>query len=97
MGVKKRRFTASEKLKVAMEAIRGEQTIAAISSKYNVHSSQISKWKKQAQEYLKAGFANRIETSADYYEKRLAELYQQIGQLKVENDFLKKKCDLFEE
>lgn len=97
MRAKKRRFSASEKLKVAMEAIKSEQTIAAISSKYGVHSSQISKWKKQAQEYLKAGFASRLELSTDYYEKRLAELYQQIGQLKVENDFLKKKCDLFEE
>ncbi len=97
MRGKKRRFSASEKLKVAMEAIKGDLTIAAISSKYGVHSTQISKWKKQAQEYLQAGFANRLELSTDYYEKQLGELYQQIGQLKVENDFLKKKCDLVEE
>lgn len=94
--IKKRRFSALEKLKVAMEAIKGELTIAEISSKYSVHSTQISKWKKQAQEYLQSGFANRLETSTDYYEKQLAELYQQIGKLKVENDFLKKKCNLFE-
>lgn len=96
MSVKKRRFSASEKLKVAMEAIKEERTIAEISSQYSVHSTQISKWKKQAQEYLQAGFSNRLEISTDYYEKRLAELYQQIGKLKVENDFLKKKCDLVE-
>jgi transposase-like protein len=64
---------------------------------HGVHSTQISKWKKQALEYLQAGFANRLELSTDYYEKRLAELYQQIGRLKVENDFLKKKCNLLEE
>jgi transposase len=97
MRGKKRQFSASEKLQVAKEAIKGELTIAEISSKYGVHSTQISKWKKQAQEYLQAGFANRLELSTDYYEKRLGELYQQIGQLKVENDFLKKKCDLLEE
>lgn len=96
MAIKKRRFSALEKLKVAMEAIKGELTIAEISSKYGVHSTQISKWKKQAQEYLQSGFANRLETSTDYYEKQLAELYQQIGKLKVENDFLKKKCNLLE-
>ncbi len=97
MTVKKNRFSALEKLKVAMEAMKGELTIAEISSKYGVHSTQISNWKKQAQEYLHAGFANRLETSTDHYEKRLSELYQQIGKLKVENDFLKKKCDLFAE
>lgn len=97
MSNKKRRFSASEKLKVAIEAIKGESTIAAISSRYGIHSNQIGKWKKQAQEYLQAGFAKRLELSTDYYEKKLAELYQQIGQLKVENDFLKKKCDLFKE
>lgn len=96
MAIKKRRFSALEKLKVAMEAIKGELTIAEISSKYGVHSTQISKWKKQAQEYLQSGFANRLETSTDYYEKQQAELYQQIGKLKVENDFLKKKCNLLE-
>lgn len=96
MMIRKRRFSALEKLKVAMEAIKGELTIAEISSKHGVHSTQISKWKKQAQEYLQSGFSNRLETSTDYYEKQLAELYQQIGKLKVENDFLKKKYNLFE-
>lgn len=97
MRGKKRKFSASEKLKVALEAIKGDLTIAQISSKHGVHATQINRWKKQAQEYLQSGFANRLETSTDYYKQRLAELYQQIGRLKVENDFLKKKCDLEEE
>ena len=96
MRGKKRRFSASEKLKVAMEAMKGNLTIAEISSKYGVHATQIGKWKKKAQEYLQAGFSSRLDVSTDYYEKRLGELYQQIGQLKVDNDFLKKKCDLVE-
>ena len=71
---------------------------AQISSKYQVHATQINKWRKQALEYLQAAFSNKLEVSAlvNDYEGKLAELYQQIGQLKVENDFLKKKCDLFE-
>lgn len=94
MSVKKRRFTAAEKFKVAVESLKGNLTISEISSKHGVHSTQIAKWKKQAVEYLQAGFANRLETSTDYYEKEMTKLYEQIGKLKVENDFLKKKSDL---
>lgn len=47
MGKKRRKFTAAEKAKVALEAIRGEQTIAEISTKYAVHATQINKWKKR--------------------------------------------------
>lgn len=62
-----------------------------------MHATQISKWRKQALEYLQAAFSNKLQVNnlVDDYEKQLAELYRQVGQLKVENDFLKKKCDLF--
>lgn len=94
MSVKRLTFTAAEKFKVALEAIKGELTIAEISAKYAVHATQISKWKKQALEYLAVSFTDK-KKSQENHEKELAELYQQIGQLKVENDFLKKKCNLF--
>ena len=76
---------------------KGELTQAQITSKYQVHATQISKWRKQALEYLQAAFSNKLQVNnlVDDYEKQLAELYRQVGQLKVENDFLKKKCDLF--
>ena len=96
MSVKRMSFSAAEKFKVALEAIKGEMTIAEISAKYFVHSSQISKWKKQALDYIAAAFSNKLKMPDNsIHDKELAELYQQIGQLKVENDFLKKKCDLF--
>lgn len=94
MSVKRLSFSAAEKFKVALEAIRGDMTIAEISSKYAVHATQIQKWKKQALEYLALSFTDKKKPKENH-EKELAELYQQIGQLKVENDFLKKKCNLF--
>jgi len=94
MSTKRLTFSAVEKFKVALEAIRGELTIAEISAKYAVHATQINKWKKQALEYLAVSFTDKKKPIINH-EKELNELYQQIGQLKVENDFLKKKCSLF--
>lgn len=98
MGIKNKIYTAAEKYRVALEAIKGNLTQAEITSKYTVHATQIQKWKKQALEYLQAAFSNKLEVSnvINGYEKQLADLYQQIGQLKVENDFLKKKLNIFE-
>jgi transposase-like protein len=94
---KKSKFNPSDKYRVALEAIKGELTQAQITSKYQVHATQISKWRRQALEYLQAAFSNKLQVNnlVDDYEKQLAELYRQVGKLKVENDFLKKKCDLF--
>jgi transposase-like protein len=94
MSTKRLKFSAAEKFRVALEAIKGEKTIAEISAHYSVHATQISSWKKQALEYLAASFTDKHKPKENH-EKELGELYQQIGQLKVENDFLKKKCDLF--
>ena len=96
MSVKRISFSAAEKLRVALEAMKGEMTIAEISAKYFVHATQISKWKKQALDYMAAAFTDKLRLHDNSsHDKELAELYQQIGQLKVENDFLKKKCNLF--
>lgn len=97
MSQKRRSFSAVDKCKVAMEAIRGELTSAQITSKYQVHVTQVLKWKRQALDYLQAAFSNKLQISGlvEDYETKISELYRQIGQLKVENDFLKKKCDEF--
>jgi transposase-like protein len=65
--------------------------MAQISSKYGVHSTQINNWKKQALEYLKEAFTNKKDNSQKLYEAELSKLYEEIGRLKVENDFFKKK------
>jgi transposase-like protein len=97
MGKRVQVYTAAEKYKIALEAIKGNLTQAEITAKYKIHSTQINNWKKQALEYLQAAFANKLQVNnvINDYETQLAGLYQQIGQLKVENDFLKKKLELF--
>lgn len=91
----RKNFTASEKYKIALEAIKGEQTLSVLSSTYQVHVNQILSWRKKALDYLALGFSNELKMQAQQEEEKLAELYKQIGQLKVENDFLKKKSELF--
>jgi transposase-like protein len=91
MSTKRKTFSKAEKITVALEAIKGESTLAQISSKHGVHSTQINSWKKQALDYLKEAFSNKINRSVQQYESESAKLYEQIGRLKIENDFLKKK------
>jgi len=95
MPKKYRKFTTAEKSKVALEAIKGELTLAQISSKYSVHSTQINKWKKAALAQLPEAFSGKQKQVEKDHSAEMSELYEQIGRLKVENEFLKKKCDLF--
>ena len=91
MASSPKKYSNAFKAKVALEAIRGQKTINEISSEYGVHSTQISQWKKQALDELPEIFAHAGSERAKSEEALLASLYQQIGQLKVEVDFLKKK------
>jgi len=95
MSEKRTRYTAAEKSKIALEAIKGELTIAQISSQYGVHATQINSWKKQLLAYLPDAFSDKSKQEAIYHNHEVAELYEQIGRLKVENDFLKKKSEVF--
>jgi transposase-like protein len=79
---------------VALEALRGEKTIAELSSEYGVHGNQIRQWKKKLVEELPAIFSDRRRRSEKEGEELTSELYRQIGQLKVELDWLKKKSEL---
>lgn len=95
MTKKRRTFTAAEKAKIALEAIQGDLTLAQISSKYDVHATQINKWKKQALAQLPASFTNQAKQAQVNHESELKLLYEQIGRLKIENEYLKKKCEVF--
>lgn len=77
--------------KVALEAIKEEKTIAEISSQYEVHRTQITKWRKRALEGMVGIFQGKEGKTGREKEKVIDELYRQIGQLKVENEWLKKK------
>jgi len=92
----RRTHDAAFKAKVALEAIKGEKTVAEISSKYGIHPNQVGKWKKEVLERLPEIFNGKIKRSEKTADELQAELYQQIGQLKVELDWLKKKSRLLE-
>jgi transposase len=95
VGEKRKKYSPAEKAKIALEAIKGELTLAQLSSKYAVHGTQINTWKKQAVALLPDIFTDKNKQEVTNYEIQLSELYEQIGRLKVENDFLKKKSELF--
>ena len=94
MRIQRGRHTPEFKAKVALIALMEQQPINEIASRYEVHPGQVSQWKKQAKDELPSLFNDRREKD---HQNRLEEealrdqLYQQIGQLKVELDFLKKK------
>ena len=88
----RRRLDAALKAKVALEALRNEATIADLAAKYQLHPNQIYAWKKQlldgATSVFDGGVAGAEGTAS---EAQVDLLYRQIGQLKVENDFLSRK------
>ena len=85
---------AALKAKVALEALKGEKTIAQLSSQFGVHPNQIGKWKKDLLERLPEIFSAKWKKEHKTDEELVEELYKQIGQLKVELDWLKKKSQL---
>jgi transposase len=90
-----KQYSAEEKTKIVIEAIKGELTIAQITSKYGVHATQISNWKKQGLELLIQGFKSKAQSADPNQQELVKSLYEQIGQLSVERDWLKKKSALF--
>lgn len=95
MSKKAKQYTAQEKAKVAMEAIKGDLSMAQISSQYGVDATQINRWKKEALEVMVAGFQAKPRATDTSQTELVSQLYQQIGQLTVERDWLKKKSATF--
>ena len=82
---------AAFKAKVALESLKGEKTMAQISSEYGIHVNQIRQWRQKLLEELPGVFSDRRQKKDKETEEMTSELYRQIGQLKVELDWLKKK------
>ena len=91
MKKQRQRYGADFKTRVALEAIKGERTLNEIATDYKVHPNQIPKWKKRAIEFVASGFSGELTARAEDDDRIKDQLYQQIGQLKVELDWLKKK------
>lgn len=88
-------YSTEFKVKVVLEAFKGQRTINEVSSQYGIHPNQVKQWKKQAVESLPEVFSTRRVRVGQEEEALKGQLYQQIGQLKVELDWLKKKVGLF--
>jgi putative transposase len=91
MKTRRKRYTSEFKAKVALEAIKGQRTVNEIGLRYGLHPNQVSQWKKQALEQLPEVFSNGRVRKEQSEEELREKLYQEIGQLKVELDWLKKK------
>ncbi len=92
----RKKFGNEFKARIALAALKGDKTIAELSSQFEVHASQITAWKKAAQEGLASVFAGAKTTSESEKDKQLDDLYKAIGRLKIENDWFKKKLQLLE-
>lgn len=94
MQTQRKRYSAEFKSRVALEATKGYKTVNELAGLYGVHPTQIAQWKKHLQSALPDLFSTRREKREHDHEALQAQLYQQIGQLKVELDWLKKNLAL---
>jgi transposase len=92
----RRQHDAAFKAKVAFEAAKGEKTLTQIASEYSVHPNQIRQWRRQLMEKLPDLFSDRRKREEKNRNELEDELYRQIGQLKVELEWLKKKSQLLQ-
>ena len=87
----RKKHNASFKAKVAVAALKGDRTIAELAIEYDVHPNQIHNWKKQLLDGAVSVFEGGVPAEGATNEAQVDLLYRQIGQLKVENDFLARK------
>ncbi len=90
MAGKRRRYSADFKAKVALEALRGELTIAQLVAKHGVHQTLINAWKRQAVEGMAAVFSGKAEAAEASREAEVEKLHAKIGELVVERDFVRR-------
>ncbi len=89
----RKNYSGNFKTKVAVAMIREQDTVAELAKKFELHRTLMTRWKKEAIEGLPEIFTRKKKRLKKDDENLINELYQQIGQLKVENDWLKKKVD----
>ena len=95
MRKKRRTFSSKQKSKIALEAIREREGTSALAKKYNVHPNQVSTWKRTALENMEELFRDKRRSDEERQEQAelVGQLYQQIGKLQMELEWLKKKVE----
>ena len=94
MATQRKQYSPEFKARVALEALKEQETLAELGSRFGVHPVVVGQWKKQLRDGVFQVFADRRRKPDPAPEELQAQLYQQIGQLKVELDWLKKKAGL---
>jgi transposase len=92
----RRNHDGAFKARVALEAVKDEKTMAQLSSEYDVHSNQIRQWRQRLLDELPNVFSDRRQKQDIAGEEMTSELYRQIGQLKVELEWVKKKSQMLQ-
>ncbi len=92
----RKRYDAAFKAKVALAAARGDKTISELAKQFAVHGNLISQWKRKLLANIERVFLDPDDSQREEHETLLDDLYQQIGRLKVELEWLKKKAAQFE-
>ncbi len=91
MGKTRKHFTKEFMAKVAFEALKGDRTMAELSSEFGVHVSQITKWKKELADAIPGIFTRKGDPEEKSKDKLIEDMYKRIGQIEMENNWLKKK------
>ena len=94
MSTQRKQYSAEFKARAALEALKGLKTVNELASTYRVHPTQIAHWKHRLQKEMPEIFSVHHDKREGDHEAFQAQLYQQIGQLKVELDWVKKKAGL---
>ena len=92
MAKKRRQFTAEFKARVVRATLREDKTLAELAGQFDVHPNQITEWKRQAIESLPDVFSRRKAADVKAAEDHEARLYEQVGKLQVELEWMKKKA-----
>ena len=95
MTQNRRSYTMEDKAKIALEALKGNMTMSEISSKFGVHSTQITNWKNKLKSGMVAIFSDKKQWREANQNQLVEELYRTIGHQKIEIEWLKKKSELF--
>lgn len=88
--MKRKRYSTEFKAKVALETIKGDQTLAELATRFSLHPNMITNWKRQVIKNMADAFSGKSEKNNSLNEAQIKDLHANIGQLTIERDFLAK-------